>query len=851
MSSKSMFRSRMGKAVRRTSSILSLSRPGTPSGSDTSSGKNIEARSAVLSPPDPAVHEAPSPIAESPSREAAAVATDTPQPAGSSPLAHNSVTDTAVLTAEPESMHDHRSVEGHTSMEDSRTVASEGKADQASQQGGTVPHEGPAAAPEVEEQFHETQKEESKAERASLASESIPTTLEAELATPPPPVREMDPEGVPPPSEVPIQPEPVHDAASAPEETVPSGSTSRPRDIQTENISLSDGHEEPATMVVKMPTPVLATPTLPSYDADLAHEVWRDTRHSSVAQSLAETISEHNIEHRSQYEGTTGQISMPMEDPFADPPLVVNVSQADTAMPEPQHEEAPVPQDDQPVVVMPLPPIQDVIPSRSIRATSSNQSFGNSIQHFEPETDETRPLLPQIPFPRSPGPSYLQSQHPTRVNVSPQSALPSSSFWPLPAPSTAPRLNQQGWIEFSLPDSTVYYVHPTMRVVTDVDLRNNKKLDLVTSYFDDYKDELAPPGGMELWLRERAQKKKRDPPLVGWWIDHKSRSVPSWLPRRGPSGSGRKDEDALDTEYRYWAFLEAHPAHIPLPAKAHEEALNALTWAWTDRLLPSQQATSAPFNQNEYQELTSLLRGEITSENGMQFTRIVSRIHLRMIHWRQLNFRPNKPLPHDASGDSLRPPVRRRRLGRALVDFCISSLCLGIPVIFYNRSNHRGMDEEGGIRGAAPMLVIGACTCLVASIVLSASVTFLSLPGLDNVARVIGLLTALFSAFSLTSTVIAIFKYKSDAERAVSFIGGEGLMIISRRHVLYSLPLVFLAYAIIGFVAGIVLYSFRGMSVTGSPMISHHFQEYTRWTVVGFLGGLLGILTTSIILMKQ
>ncbi|KAK0485904.1 hypothetical protein IW261DRAFT_1415789 [Armillaria novae-zelandiae] len=804
--SKSLLRGRLGKAMRRTSSALSLSRTSTPSGSDTSSGKNIEARSAVLLPTDPVKNEVPSPIAESPSREAAAVATDTPQPAGSSPLAHSIVSDTPVLTAEPEGMPDYRSTEGHTSVEDSRTATSEGKADEASQQGGTVPSEEPASAPQVEEQAREAQKEESKEERASLAGESIPVTLEAEPVTAPPPAHEMDSEGVPPHSEVPMQPEPVHDAVSAPEETIPSGLTSRPRDIQTENVSLSDVHEESAKTVIQMPTPVLATPTVPSYDADLAHEVWRDTRHSSVAHSLAGTISEHIADHESQYEGTTKQISMPVEDPFADPLPVVNVLHDDTVMPEPQHEEATVSQDDQSVVVFPLPPIQDVIPSKSIRATSSTQSFGNSIHHSEPETDERRPLLPQVPFPRSPGPSYLQSQLPTRVNVSPQSALPSSSFWPLPASSTAPRLNQLGWIEFSLPDSTVYYVHPTLRVTTDVDLRNNKKLDLVTSYFDNYKDELAPPGGMELWLRESAQKKKRDPPLVGWWIDHKSRSVPSWLPRRGPPGSGRKDEDALDMEYRYWAFLEAHPAHIPLPAKAHEEALNALTWAWTDRLLPSQQATSAPFSQNEYQELTSLLRGEITSENGMQFTRIVSRIHLRMIHWRQLNFRPNKPLPHDASGDFLRPPVRRRRLGRALVDFCISFLCLGIPIIFYNRSNHRGMDEEGGIRGAAPMLVIGACTCLVASIVLSASVTFLSLPGLDNVARVIGLLTVLFSAFSLTSTVIVIFKYKSDADRAVSFIGGEGLMIIS---------------------------------------------EYTRWTVVGFLGGLLGILTTSIILMKQ
>ncbi|KAK0212739.1 hypothetical protein DFS33DRAFT_1377207 [Desarmillaria ectypa] len=820
-STKSVFRSRMGKAVRRTSSILSLSRPGTPSGSDTSSVKNIEARSAVVSTPDPAVHEAPSPIAESPAREAAAVASDTPQPTGPSPLAQTIVTDSPVLTAEPESMHDHRSVEGHKSVEETRTLASEDNADEAVQQNGTAAHEVPAAAPQVEDQSHEIQEKESKAERASLMGESIPTILEAEPATAPPPAREM--EGVSSYFEIPTQPEPVRDPVPVSEESILSEPAPQPRDVQTENIPLSDIHEGPTKAAVGMPSPVPATTTLPSYEADSSQEVWRDAHHSSVAHSLEGTIrSEHVADHGSQYEGTTGQ---------------------------PQREEASVPQGDQPIVVMPLPLMQDVIPSRSMCATSSTQSLGNSSHHFEPETDETRPLLPQVPFPRSP--SYLQSQHQTRVNVSPQSALPSSSFWPLPAPSTAPKLNQLGWIEFSLPDSTAYYVHPTLRVTTDMELRNSKKLDLVTSYFDNYKDELAPPGGMELWLRESPRKKKRDPPLAGWWIDHKSRSVSSGLPKRGPSKPGRKDEDALDAEYRYWAFMEAHPAHNPLPANAHGEAMNALTWAWTDRLLPSQQATSAPFSQNEYQELTSLLRGEITTENGMQITRIVSRIHLRMIHWRQLNYRPNKPLPRDASGDSLRLPARRNQLGRALVDFCISCLCLGIPYIFYNRSHHRGMDEEGGIRSAAPMLVIGACTCLVAAIVLSASVTFLSLPGLDNVARIVGLLTVLFSAFSLTSTVIAIFKYKSDAERAVSFIGGEGLMLISRRHILYSLPLVFLAYAIIGFVVGIVLYSFRGVSITGSPLIEHHFQEYTRWTVVGFLGGLLGILTTSIVLMKQ
>ena len=37
----------------------------------------------------------------------------------------------------------------------------------------------------------------------------------------------------------------------------------------------------------------------------------------------------------------------------------------------------------------------------------------------------------------------------------------------------------------------------------------------------------------------------------------------------------------LDTEYRYWSFMEAHPAHNSLPVKAKVEAMDVLTWAWT------------------------------------------------------------------------------------------------------------------------------------------------------------------------------------------------------------------------------------------------------------------------------
>jgi hypothetical protein len=63
----------------------------------------------------------------------------------------------------------------------------------------------------------------------------------------------------------------------------------------------------------------------------------------------------------------------------------------------------------------------------------------------------------------------------------------------------------------------------------------------------------------------------------------------------------------LDLEYRYWAFMEAHPAHLPVSHKAKAEALDVLTWALTDQLLPSHCATPAPFIQEECQELRTIL----------------------------------------------------------------------------------------------------------------------------------------------------------------------------------------------------------------------------------------------------
>jgi len=104
-------------------------------------------------------------------------------------------------------------------------------------------------------------------------------------------------------------------------------------------------------------------------------------------------------------------------------------------------------------------------------------------------------------------------------------------------------------------------------------------------------------------------------------------------------------------------------------------------------------------------------------------------------------------------------------------------------------------DEESGLQAPGPKVIIWACTCLAvghhypcrhscftdfvlkAAMVLSTSVTFLSLPGLDNIARIAGLVAVLLSTASMSSSVIALFRFKADMERADANLGGEGFII--------------------------------------------------------------------------
>ncbi|KAF7304115.1 hypothetical protein MIND_00643100 [Mycena indigotica] len=452
-------------------------------------------------------------------------------------------------------------------------------------------------------------------------------------------------------------------------------------------------------------------------------------------------------------------------------------------------------------------------------------------------------------------------------------------------------LHDLGWLVYALPDGLgVYFVHPSLKVITDADLRVPVVLARIGRAVG-YGYEINGNGygsgeegsvrgkGREVWLREVPVKSKNakgrskgkgkgrmgredlaELGLARWWIDHGKREVVA-------DEAVVNSEDHLDKEYRYWAFVEAHPAHSVVPFSVRKEAVDLLTWAWTDRLLPpAEQPTAPPFTQSECQELLGVLRsfGDVPQQQGegiqsVVLTRLVSRIMLRLAHWRQHHFRPHKPLPLEAHQNKSRS--RGPGFVRRALDALVAALLLGVPFLFYHK---HVPDAEGGRiygqRSILPMLVVGAATCLLAALLLSTSMTFLTLPGLASAPRIGALAVAVCAAGAVVAGLVALLRLKADQLAAArlsdpllrgvrfdpAWERGEGMMLVSTRSVVMSLPLVLLVYALLGFVAVLALYA-AGPPPGAPPRVG----EVARYVVLGLIGGLGGVLAMSLVLLRR
>ncbi|KAI6043664.1 hypothetical protein EDC04DRAFT_3138304 [Pisolithus marmoratus] len=541
---------------------------------------------------------------------------------------------------------------------------------------------------------------------------------------------------------------------------------------------------------------------------------------------------------------------------------------------------------------MALPPMHEVIssqPSRQPSGYNLGASTSDPMDYFGRSQDERRPLLASRPatppiittFPGHTASSSVARSYRSSGTAQPPVVVQPTPQWARPARfdvNGSARNNydygsvrrpyaDSGWYEYVLPHGIRYFGNPEKRATTDLDLRSHARLEEVERVMESAMENVAErqvPEGCEMWIRRShkvsgwsRKKGATMGDLVVFWVDHRYRRVLNDAPTDDGALSG--EDDRLDDEYRYWSYVEMHPAHVVLSQGSRQEAADALHWSYTDRLLAHPQPIQPPFSQEECQELLRLFN-DPSQQSTLSYTRMVARVLLRAAHWRQVNFRPHKPLPRDiiASHTSRQTPMLRTG-----IEIVIGILCLGIPFLFVDRARYSGhFDVEGNAstQSSAPLFVVGACTCLVSAIILSASVTLISFPGLDSIARIGGLVAISCSVLSMVTSFLSIFRYKAEMAQGSAAVhhaaaaAREGFVFLPRRSILLSLPLVFLAYSVAGFITGVV-YSFRTATINfahaGMPAVAVKFDEYARWMVVGVLGALTGVLIASVVVSKR
>jgi hypothetical protein len=134
--------------------------------------------------------------------------------------------------------------------------------------------------------------------------------------------------------------------------------------------------------------------------------------------------------------------------------------------------------------------------------------------------------------------SNYGQKEPARSVLVPASQNDSVS-WPVPMR----RFASLGWQEVLLPDGARYFSNPNLRIVTDVDLRNAERLDVITTFLDVCDPETLPQPEWELWLRD-ARESSSVSFLIKAWVYHKARMVFFERPSSDPGEIMNKDVDS-------------------------------------------------------------------------------------------------------------------------------------------------------------------------------------------------------------------------------------------------------------------------------------------------------------------
>ncbi|KAF9569355.1 hypothetical protein CPC08DRAFT_180170 [Agrocybe pediades] len=241
----------------------------------------------------------------------------------------------------------------------------------------------------------------------------------------------------------------------------------------------------------------------------------------------------------------------------------------------------------------------------------------------------------------------------------------------------------------------VYFYNPSLKVVTDQDIRQPEILAIIEASYAGYPlSDLSE--GMEVHLHVQSLKDLQKPQesrdkysmqTYNLTINHKY-CIASSDPLEVTDASALLlGPHRLNRCRRlYWNFLWNHPAHVETPPRAIDDATDALTWFYTDNLISGAKST-VPFSKIECEELSRVIRGLTATSNERSIARTVFLAWLlREVcsyrdaeNWGQLTQRESQAARKQKSTPAYTSTQPLSPVAMVVINFIINVLFFGIP----------------------------------------------------------------------------------------------------------------------------------------------------------------------------
>ncbi|KAG9127621.1 hypothetical protein FRC07_011504 [Ceratobasidium sp. 392] len=293
----------------------------------------------------------------------------------------------------------------------------------------------------------------------------------------------------------------------------------------------------------------------------------------------------------------------------------------------------------------------------------------------------------------------------------------------------------------------------------------------------------------------------------------------------------------LRFESAYWTFMQSHPNHRDLPDGAIDDATEAVVWCHAGKLfsadtlhytqelhyatLPDRalfKSSNAPFSQDDAREMTELMKTIADLKRPTLKTWYCASI-LRAIckdrlasHYGQNDAREVRRRERTEDVESSLPfNSIRDKITWHLVAF----MSLGAPLRYIKRIHN------------------------VATVLVSGTVALLAIPALNGMARIAGLVSALYA---LSSVLCGMLLISNHQDRVESF-GGTGVTYFERAKsrttgttrplaVILSLPLAFMLWGMFWFVLAVMSCAYG----PGPEEVSHRYTVAARYISFVFFG---------------